>query len=990
MKHVYSIAGMRSILTLALVLFVSSGLLAQNQVRGMVTAAKDQAPLIGVNVMVKGTTNGTSTDLDGSFTINVADPENAILVFSYIGYIQQEISLEGQTNLNLSLSEDFAELDEVVVVGYGTMKKSDLTGAIISMKDDQMHEVKTGNVLESLMGKASGVDIRRDNGRAGSGVSISIRGNRSLTASNAPLVIVDGVPYGDNIEINPNDIASIEILKDVSSTAIYGSRGANGVILITTKKGSASKAKIFVNAYYGITQPFQKVPVFDREGYITAKTDANRDIYDWTTEPNPINVFPGDELTGYEDGTETDWQDIVTQNGVRQDYHVGIAGGSEKITYNTSFNYFSEEGVVLSDRFDRYTLRTNLDGKVNKVLTIGGSTILTLSERDGRGPRFTDAIRLSPIVPAYDSLGVYIYQPNFANPRKSPLAYVEDVEEDRKTRIFSTIYADLRILENLNFKSNFGLDLKSGRKGYMYPQKVPTQGFTQSGVDHAYDFSYIWTNLLNYFTDFGKNSITLTLGQEARYGKHERYGMYGEMQDADRSLWYNLTTNKNQQTTSSLVESSMLSFFGRANYNYDNRYLFNFTGRYDGASQLAEGNKWKFFPSVGAAWRITGEEFMGNVKTISDMKLRAGYGVSGNSSVSPYGTAATANSIPLYIQYGDPGSEVFYSGYRPVSLASKSLTWETTTSLNIGIDLGMFNNRLVANLDLFLAHTENLLLEDKLPLSSGFFSIMTNAGETKTEGLELNLSTVNVHGSDFKWTSDLTFSSTREEIVALNSGVMQDIANGWFVGEPLDVYYDFEKVGIWQMDEEEESAAAGSFTGHIKVADLDKNDTINFDDRKILGQKNPKWFGSFVNTFTFKGFDLTVNIYARMGHMIDASAYSFDPRMYDNQLAISYWTPENPTNEYPRLNASLTEMDYDHLLRYRDGSFVKVKNITFGYTLPSRWVTKAHIASVRVYASTNNPFILYSTLDEGIDPETRGSYSWPLARTMVFGFNLEF
>jgi len=990
MKKINSTSGFRSILTLTLVWIFSHGLLAQNMVRGTVTSEKDQLPLIGVNVLVKGTINGTSTDLEGNYSLIVEDPDNAILVFSYIGYMQKEIPLEGRTTLSLSLSEDFAELDEVIVVGYGTMKKSDLTGAIISMKEEQMHEVKTGNVLESLQGKAAGVDIRRDNGRAGAGVSITVRGNRSLTASNSPLVIVDGVPYGDNIEINPNDIESIEILKDVSSTAIYGSRGANGVILITTKKGSAQRTKIFVNSYYGITQPFQKVPVFDREGYITAKIDANRDIYNWDTIPNPINVFPGDEFTGYENGTETDWQDIVTQNGVRQDHHVGFSGGSDKMIYSTSFNYFSEEGVVLADRFDRYTLRTNLEGELNKYLTIGGSTILTFSERDGRGPRFTDAVRLSPIVPAYDSLGNYIYQPNFANPRKSPLAYVEDVDEERTTRVFSMVYAQLRILDNMNFKSNFGLDLRSRRSGYMYPQKEPTQGFTTSGANLGFDYSYTWTNLLNYFTEFGRSSLTLTLGQEARYGRHERYNLDGELQDADRSLWYNLTTNKNQQTSSSLVESSMLSFFGRANYNYDNRYLFNFTGRYDGASQLAEGNKWDFFPSAGAAWRITGEEFMDNIEVISDMKIRAGIGVSGNASVSPYGTAASANRHPLFIQFGDPGQEVFYSGYRPVSLASKTLKWETTTSINLGLDLGFFKNRVVANVDLFRAHTENLLLSDKLPLSSGFFSIMTNAGETITEGIELNIFSVNVHGSNFKWTSNLTFSSTREEILSLNSGVLQDIANGWFVGEPLRVYYDFEKEGIWQMDEEEEAAAAGSFPGHIKVADLDGNDTINFDDRKILGQKNPKWFGSFVNTFTYKGFDLTVNLYARMGHMIDASAYTFDPRMYDNQLAISYWTPENPTNEYPRLNASLTEMDYEHLLRYRDGSFIKIKNITLGYTLPESWVTKAHISSVRVYFSTNNPFILYSTLYEGIDPETGGGYSWPLARTMVFGINLEF
>jgi TonB-linked SusC/RagA family outer membrane protein len=434
----------------------------------------------------------------------------------------------------------------------------------------------------------------------------------------------------------------------------------------------------------------------------------------------------------------------------------------------------------------------------------------------------------------------------------------------------------------------------------------------------------------------------------------------------------------------------MLSFFGRVNYNYNNKYLLNVTGRYDGASQLAEGNKWDFFPSASAAWRVSGEDFMQDISQVNNLKLRVGYGVSGNSSVSPYGTAAALNANPLYIQFGEPGEEDTKFGYRPNSLSSKTLKWETTTSTNIGVDLGIFENRVVANFDLFWSRTNNLLLSDKLPLSSGFFDIMANAGETKSNGVELNLSTVNINSGGFKWTSAITYSKISDEIVALTSGVQRDVGNRWFVGEPLKVIYDYKKEGVWQLEEEEEATAAGSFVGHLKVEDTNDDGSINNEDRIILGQSDPKWTGSFINTFNYKGFDLTVNLYARMGHMIDASAYAFDPRMYDNQLEIDYWTPNNPTNEYPRLDASLAEMDYEYTLRYKDGSFVKMKNLTLGYTLPSELVSSVNISKARIYFSSNNPFILHTNLDEGIDPENGGSYNWPLARTFIFGINVEF
>ncbi|MCF8358807.1 MAG: TonB-dependent receptor [Prolixibacteraceae bacterium] len=979
----------RKLSAFTLLLMIGLSVFAQTTITGTVTSSSESEVLPGVNIVVKGTTRGVITGADGKYAIEVESPDD-VLVFSMIGMQPEERTVGNRKIINVEMTQSRIGLDEVVVVGYGTMKKSDLTGSIVSMDEEQMTETKSNNVLESLLGKAAGVDIQRSNGRSGGGVDILIRGNRSLSASNSPLVIVDGIPYGDNIDIDPADIESIEILKDVSSTAIYGSRGANGVILITTKKGSSGVSKVYFSAYYGITEPFQKVPVFDREGYIKAKIDANRLLEDWESDPIIENVFAGGDLTGYEEGTYTDWQEIVTQLGARQNYHVGFTGGSDKFTYNTSINYYDEEGVVVADEFSRMTYKLNLEGKVTDNITVGGSSILTYKERNGRGPRYIDAVLGSPICEAYDSLGNYIYQPNFANPRKSPLAQAQDEVNDRTTRIFNTFYAQVQFSDNLSFRTNAGVDMDFNRYGYMYPQKAENEGYSESGSNISQDLSYTWTNLLNYTNSFGKNDLGVTLGQEAHYSRDEYYSLYGIRQDFERSLWYNLTTNKDQQITSNLVEQSMLSFFGRVSYNYDDKYIINVTGRYDGASQLAEGNKWDFFPSASAAWRISSEEFMKDISQINNLKLRVGYGLSGNSSVDPYGTAAALNVNPLYVQFGEPGAEVTEFGYRPNSLSSKKLKWETTNSTNIGLDLGLFENRIVANFDLFWSHTYDLLLSDKLPLSSGFFNVMTNAGETKSNGIELNLTTVNINSGGFKWTSALTFSKISDEIVSLTSGVLRDVGNRWFVGEPLRVYYDYKKEGVWQLDEKEEANAAGSFVGHIKVEDTTGDGLVNVDDRIILGQRDPKWTGSFINTFKYKGLDLTVNLYARMGHMIDASAYAFDPRMYDNQLEINYWTPNNPTNEYPRLDASLAEMDYEYTLRYKDGSFIKMKNLTLGYTLPTKLVSKATMSKVRIYFSSNNPLILYTNLDEGIDPENGGSYNWPLARTFIFGINVEF
>lgn len=966
-------------------MMISQTAFPQNIVTGTVVDNTGEA-LIGVNIITKISNRGTVTDFDGTFSIDVSPIDS--LVFSYIGYNNQTIGVDNRQVLDVVLTETTNLLDEVVVVGYGTMRKSDVTGSIISVRDEALTDVKSVNVFESLQGRIPGVDITRTNGRAGSGMGILVRGERSLRANNAPLVLVDGVPYGSNIDIPSEDIESIEILKDASSTAVYGSRGANGVILVTTKRGSVGKSKVKFNVYHGVSEAFSKVPVFDRDGYIRAKTDARKDINDWETEPNIQNAFLGDEVRGVEEGIFTDWQDEVTKPGGQTSYYLGFDGGNEKTQYSTSFNYFTEEGVVIMDKFERFTFRLNLDSKINDYFKVGSSTVFSFRGRDGNGPNFTGAVKSSPITEAYDSLGNYIYQPNFANPRKSPLEAFDDVRAERSGRFFSTFYGEAKPMKNVTFRTNFNFDLGGNRDGYMYPQKVPNEGMTVSGTDLGYNLGYLWNNILNYSKTLANHRFSATLVHEVQFDRNENYRMSGQEQLFDRQLWYNLNTNSSQATFSSLRETALVSFLGRLNYTLSDKYIFSFSGRYDGASQLSPGNKWDFFPAGSFAWRLKEEGFLQNVSFIDDLKLRVGFGTTGNASISPYSTAAALNSNPFFYEFGDPGAEEAVFGFRPIALASAGLKWERTQQTNLGLDFGLFNSRISGSIDVFQASTDRLLLQDQLPPTSGFDNVFVNAGKTRSWGWEVYLQSFNVSTQNFKWSTVLSYSASREEIVELTSGLTQDEGNLWFVGHPISVIYDFEKTGIWQYGEEEDPTFSGH--GEIKVKDQDGNGIIDFQDRVILGARRPDWIGSLINTFNFYDFDLTVNLYAKWGQFIDAAAYDFDPRMLDNMIAIDYWTPVNPTNEFPRLDASRAELPYESTLSYVENSYIKVKNISLGYSVPSNMLGKLPLSNARIYASARNPFILYSTLVNGLDPERNGSTSWPMSRLWLFGADLTF
>lgn len=1016
MKGIITMTKQRILMMLlSVMLFGVVDLMAQITVSGTVTSADNQ-PLPGVNVVVKGTTIGTITDVDGNYTIEV-ESEESILEFSMVGMLKEEIQVGTQTQIDVVMAEDLVGLDEVVVVGYGTMKKSDVTGAIISFKEEELTQVKTTNVVENLQGKAAGVDITRTSGEAGSGFDIRIRGNRSLSGSNDPLYIVDGIQYGSGIDINPADIQSIEILKDVSSTAIYGSKGANGVVIITTKKGQAGKPKISFNTYIGVNKPLGSLPYMDRNEYLDFKTDLARfDSYyengDWPDDPEVF--FEPFEEKGIANGTDTRWIDLITRTGYLKNYFLSVAGGKDNITYNISLDHTNEVGMLEDDDYKRYVLRGGMDVQVTDFLTVGTSNILSYIDRNRMS--FPERrVRLqNPLAVPYDSVGNLIANPTVSSTELTPLWYFQDgyyVNEEITARIFSNIYADLRILKGLNFRTTFNADIKGYREG-LYERA----GETDVNVEwfSKPERGLTWSNILTYDRTFGVHHFQITGVHELLKDVTERYRISGINPAIPNSLWYALdsmdeiTVSLDPDDDDTEVEGYyyskevLQSYLARFSYTLMGKYVFNASIRYDGSSILSEGNKWDYFPAASVAWNASQESFLQDIDAISLLKFRAGYGVSGNYAVPPYSSIDKMNTSPLYYEFGDP--ELVSFGYRPVFAGNPTLGWEKTSSYNLGIDFGFLDNRISGNIDIYKANTTDLLQQRALPAHAAIPFIYDNVGETQTNGIEVMLHTVNIatpgEGA-FNWTMDITFTKNDEKILSLASGIDKDELNGWFVGEPIEVYYDYEKTGIWQFEDSLEMAlyTENGFTfGDIKIKNQNGDSIINQDDRVVVGTPRPDWYGSFTNRFEYKGFDLTIMIMARMGQTIQDEVMTQSQVRDDyaeSGMAVNYWTPVNPSNESPRLDPSVSQINYypyATTLEYTDGSWIKARDITLGYTIPSALSERLRISRLRVYASAKNAFVLYSPFydKERYDPEMEGSTNWPIPKSFIFGLSLDF
>lgn len=991
--------------------FCISALFAQQKViTGKITDGETGEALPGVNISVEGTTQGTVTDVDGNYSIS-AEPAMK-LVFSSIGYVSETIEVGNQTVIDVKLVPDIESLDEVVVIGYGTMKKSDLTGAVSSLKEEDIQSIKSSNAVEALQGKIAGVDMTRSDGRAGSGYNILIRGARSFSAGNDPIYIVDGIDYGSNVNINPNDIASMEVLKDASSTAVYGSRGANGVVLITTKKGAQGKSVISFNTYYGYTTPLGKINMGNSDYFLQMMRDTYRTnhpaYWDSTDAQIPFSsLLSMEELEGYNNGTDFDWVDAqMKDHGSQQDYYLSISGGNEKTSYSVSLNHFVEDNYIPNDNYKRYSIKTNIDSKLNKWIEAGNSTFLsyTLLNR-GNGINYN----FNPLVTAYDSLGELIPTPNSRAPFTNML-YDQDPRynqnETSRTGIFSSFYGQVNILPGLSFRSSFNVNLDFQRIGDFSGEIEDVDRVSTSSLNIINNQKWTWTNILTYDKTLNDaHHFLLTGATETRYGLRERYYQYGQELLLTDFRWYAIRTGNTDYLSITeegdandprypYSKETMVSFIGRFHYGYKSKYLATFTGRYDGASQLVE--KWDFFPSVSVAWKLNEENFMKDIEIISNLKLRAGYGKTGNYSVDPYMTLGSTTDYLMYYQFGV--SENTIGGYRTGQL-STTPKWETSKSLNLGLDFGIFKNRISGSIEYYTIKTDDILQEVTLPPTSAVTTVLENIGKTEGKGFEITLNTVNVSTNNFKWSTSFTFSRSTEEITFLAGGVTQDVANGWFVGSPLQVFYDWEKVGIWQTNEEETAALYGSDPGDIKLRDVNNDSTIDEDDRVILGTPRPKWTGGLNSSMSYKNFDLSFFVYARMGQTVfDVVEGIWSPDGRENSVERNYWTPNNPTNDYPKVNPGLTRSGWSEAttLQYRDGSFVKIKDITFGYTLPANITSKIAISTFRIYVSAKNYFVFGENFSNGrYDPEAVNSsgnsnIGFPAPKMFVLGANVTF
>lgn len=995
-------------------------------IKGVVRDQNGQ-PLSRVSVTVRGEQVGTITDESGQFSINANVGDT--LIFSRVGYVEQTVVVDAQDELEIILIAADQRLDEVVVIGYGSVRKRDLTGAVSSVKADDIVRSPAHNAMEAIQGQVPGLDITRNSGSATSGVTMNIRGKRSLSTArdeygnliaNNPLVIIDGIQGGSVSDIPPQEIESIEVMKDASSTAIYGSQGANGVIIITTKRGKAGKTKISYNGYTGLNGWAQYPKMRMGEDYIQLRREAAKTAGQWSSPEDDQTLFTPSEWAAIQNNQWVDWVKEVLHTGTVQNHQITVSGGTNKTTGLLSAGYYREKGSLKDDILNKYNVRTTVDHSFSNVFKTGVSLNLTHYNGFTRADNVLwRAATNEPLGQVYDENGQVVLWPLGTSGKVSPLADEADEYVAKHQRLTTNIwtngYAEIKPLPGLSFRSNFGANLNFRRNmDFESQNSINRAGLYNDALASiaATEKSFItWDNIVNYSKSINDHAFTLTALTSWTQSKFRSSYSEGSGQLIPSQLWHNLSANAKSSYVirSGYVQSQTFSYAARLNYSYLGKYLLTLSNRWDGASRLAEGHKWAAFPSAAFAWRIIDEGWFSASKNLNELKLRISWGMTGNSGISEYGTQSYLNALSNSA-FQDRGYTYYvYSEF----LGNVDLGWEKSASTNIGLDFGFFDNRLYGSLDFYNTKTTDILLPRTLPTSLGSgnntpFKIYQNIGATNNRGLELSLNSVNIKNKNFTWTTNLTFAMNKEKIVNLIDG--RDIigavtreTESLLIGRPLNSFYTFKRLGIWQLDEAEEAAkyfkdAAKTQPfkpGDIKLADLNGDYIIDeVNDVQYIGTTSPKWTGGLNNTFKYKNFDLTVYIISRWGHMMayDFTA-SYDPQGRGNHPAyLNYWTPENPSNDFPR--PDLTNF-YNYrgyqALNYVDASYVKLKTVSLGYSFPRALLNKWGMSDLRVYASANNLYtITRSHLVKDYDPERGGSAKSPLQRQFVFGLNFSF
>ncbi|MEI7523442.1 MAG: TonB-dependent receptor [Mariniphaga sp.] len=955
----------------------------KREITGTVSDPKG-IPLPGVSVVVKGTTTGTVTDNLGKFSVTL--PTDAkLLTFSFVGMRTQDIVIGEKTSIHITLAEEIVGIDEVVAIGYGTVKKSDLTGSVATIKSKDLDNVKVGLVSNAIQGLAPGVLVQQGSQKPGGGASILIRGQGTLNAGSAPLVIVDGVP--DNIDdLTSSNIASIEVLKDASSASIYGSRGSNGVILVTTKQGQKGKSKVSFNSNFGSQSLMNKQHLMNADQYyeIVNKVQAN---YPWSS----------DELRYLTNGKSTDWQDELSRKGNYQNYNLSMSGGSEETNHFLSIDWYTNKGIIKNSSFTKANVVYNMNTKINDFIRSGirfkfiETTLKNVNEDalDSYGTMH-GALMAQPTAPTHGADGKYF--DNFLNSAANPLAMVELMDKPTdKTRLVGSAYLEFEPIKNLIFKTDNGGEATSLRSA---SHTEPTMGQHYQSAASVYYARYIFMqseNTLTYNLKLNNHKLNLLGGFSASKGVADNATAIGT--SVNPVTGYN---NIGGAATfgpdaSGKGATTMTSYFSRLNYSFAEKYLATFTMRADGSSRFAPGHQWGYFPSAAIKWRASEEEFVKKISFISNLGLRLSAGMLGNQDIGDYRFYSSVMQGGNFLNYPIGGAVL--TGASQVSMGNPNLTWEKAKTLDLGIDFGFFENRISGSLEAYYKRTSDLLWEVPLPKESGYNTSLTNVGTIDNKGIEFSLNSVNLKGK-LAWTTSLNFTYNKNNVVDLYDN-KTNIDNWLFVGKPIGVIYSYEANGIWQQNEADKAAIYNAIPGDRKVIDKNNDNLITDKDRDFHGETRPVYFGSIQNTFKYAGFDLNLLCTYAGGYKIHNTISSWLDRynVWGNMSESyynGYWTPQRPSMIFPapRTGALFTDGGGTDAF-YQNGSYLRIKNLELGYNLPQRLLKPIKASNIRVFASVQN---LYTFTEfTGYDVES-DSYNnpYPAARTYIFGISANF
>jgi len=952
---------------------------AQNRaVSGTVVDEKGET-VIGANVQVKGTTIGSITDIDGKFSFDA--PQTGTLVISYVGYKTQEVAL-GQSTYHIVIVEDTETLGEVVVIGYGTQRRSDVTGSIASVNTDAIREVPGSNITQALQGRVAGVEMSQTSSKPGAEMQIRVRGTRSLNASNDPLLVLDGIPFAGSLsDINPNTIKSIDILKDASATAIYGSRGANGVILVTTLRGQqGAEAKVTYNGYYGLKTVFADYPMMNGPEFVQLRKDAG--IYS-----NALDEF---------DNVSTDWQDLLYRTGTVMSHDVSVSGGTQKGSYSFDVGYYEDEAVLPMQDYNRITLRGTFDQEIGQYIRVGITTNNSYAVTNGSSLGIYGPLSMSPIADPYNEDGTW--KRTIRMPLDETWTQTRDIlenlgdgwkDQQKAFGSYNTLYAEVKIpgVEGLKYRMNLGLNFRNTNRGqYTGEGLFSTTATTPSvaTINNSHTTNWAIENMLTYDRTFGKHQLNAVAMFSAEETSYNSSNISARDIPADHFQYFNLGRANGEVTINPDYQgyhvSGLKSWMGRVMYSYDNRYMLSATIRSDGSSRLAPGHKWHTYPAVSAGWNIRKESFMDNVSFLDMLKLRVGYGQTSNQSVDPYATLGLLSTRRY--NFGDQ----FATGNYVTELPNPNLGWEYSETWNFGLDFSLWNGRLAGTMEYYIQNTKDILLRVGLPSTSGVSGYMANIGESQNKGFELSLNGVildNVNG--WTWDAGVNLYINRNKLVALYSDRDRDEINQWFKGHPIDVIYDYQKIGLWQEgDPYMDILEPGGNVGMIKVkydgeynADGTPVRQIDPDDRQIMSLE-PNFQGGFNTHVAYKGFDLSIVGAFKSGGKLISTLYSSNG--YLNMMTgrrgnvkVDYWTPENTDAKYPKPGGiqSGDNPKYGSTLGYFDASYLKIRTITLGYDF-NKWAKNYGIDRLRLYFTVQNPFVLFSPYknESGMDPET--------------------